>query len=85
VEINCALSEAEREVVRDGVVIIGAGNLPSTVPLRASETGGPARFRDSLARSPRSPPLPSMGTIPGVKESCSPPVARIGYPLASYA
>jgi NAD(P) transhydrogenase subunit alpha len=34
---NCALTEPGREVVRHGVVIIGAMNLPSTMPVHASE------------------------------------------------
>ena len=34
---NCALTEPGQEVVRYGVVIIGPQNLPSTVPLQASE------------------------------------------------
>ncbi len=34
---NCALTEPDREVVRHGVVIIGPTNLPSTMPLHASE------------------------------------------------
>jgi len=34
---NCALTEPDREVVKGGVLIIGASNLPSTVPLHASE------------------------------------------------
>ncbi len=34
---NCALTEPGREVVRHGVVIIGATNLPSTVPFHASQ------------------------------------------------
>jgi NAD(P) transhydrogenase subunit alpha len=34
---NCALTEPGQEVVRHGVVIIGATNLPSTVPLHASQ------------------------------------------------
>ena len=34
---NCALTEAGREIVRHGVMIIGPMNLPSTVPFQASE------------------------------------------------
>ncbi len=34
---NCALTEPDREVVKGGVVVIGAGNLPSTMPTHASE------------------------------------------------
>jgi NAD(P) transhydrogenase subunit alpha len=34
---NCALTEPGREVVRDGVVIAGPVNLPSTVPHHASQ------------------------------------------------
>ena len=34
---NCALTEAGRDVVCDGVVILGPVNLPSTVPLHASQ------------------------------------------------
>ncbi len=34
---NCALTQPDREVVKDGVVIIGARNLPSTMPTHASE------------------------------------------------
>ncbi|MGH7405395.1 MAG: Re/Si-specific NAD(P)(+) transhydrogenase subunit alpha, partial [Candidatus Methylomirabilales bacterium] len=34
---NCALTEPGQEVVRHGVVIIGPTNLPSTVPLHASQ------------------------------------------------
>lgn len=34
---NCALTEPGREVVRHGVVVIGPMNLPSTMPLHASE------------------------------------------------
>lgn len=34
---NCAITEPGREIVRDGVVIIGPVNLPSTVPFHASE------------------------------------------------
>ncbi len=34
---NCALTEPGREIVRHGVVIIGAINLPSTIPFHASE------------------------------------------------
>src|SRR5262249_50738966 len=34
---NCALTEPGQEVVRHDVVIIGAVNLPSTVPFHASQ------------------------------------------------
>jgi NAD(P) transhydrogenase subunit alpha len=34
---NCALTEPGREVVKHGVVISGATNLPSTVPVHASQ------------------------------------------------
>ncbi len=34
---NCALTEPGREVVRHGVLIIGPVNLPSTMPLHASQ------------------------------------------------
>jgi NAD(P) transhydrogenase subunit alpha len=34
---NCALTEPGQEVVKHGVVIIGPINLPSTVPLHASQ------------------------------------------------
>jgi NAD(P) transhydrogenase subunit alpha len=34
---NCALTEADREVVRHGVVILGPTNLPSSMPLHASQ------------------------------------------------
>jgi NAD(P) transhydrogenase subunit alpha len=34
---NCAITEPGREIVRDGVVVIGPVNLPSTVPFHASE------------------------------------------------
>jgi NAD(P) transhydrogenase subunit alpha len=34
---NCALTEPGQEVERHGVVIIGAVNLPSTVPFHASQ------------------------------------------------
>jgi NAD(P) transhydrogenase subunit alpha len=34
---NCALTEPGQEAVRHGVVIIGPKNLPSTVPLHASQ------------------------------------------------
>jgi len=34
---NCALTEPGREIVRHRVVIIGAINLPSTIPFHASE------------------------------------------------
>lgn len=34
---NCELSEAGQVVVKEGVTIIGAGNLPATVPFHASE------------------------------------------------
>jgi NAD(P) transhydrogenase subunit alpha len=34
---NCALVEPDREIVRHGVVIIGPTNLPSTVPVHASQ------------------------------------------------
>ena len=34
---NCAFTEPGREIVRHGVVIIGPLNLPSTMPLHASE------------------------------------------------
>jgi NAD(P) transhydrogenase subunit alpha len=34
---NCALTEPGQEVVRHGVVIIGTTNLPSTMPLHASQ------------------------------------------------
>ncbi|MGH7474096.1 MAG: NAD(P)(+) transhydrogenase (Re/Si-specific) subunit alpha, partial [Candidatus Methylomirabilales bacterium] len=34
---NCALTEPGQEVVRHGVAIVGLTNLPSTVPLHASQ------------------------------------------------
>jgi len=34
---NCALTEPDQEVVRHGVAIVGLTNLPSTVPLHASQ------------------------------------------------
>ncbi|HUK41694.1 MAG TPA: Re/Si-specific NAD(P)(+) transhydrogenase subunit alpha [Candidatus Acidoferrales bacterium] len=34
---NCALTEADHEVVRHGVVILGPTNLPSTMPFHASQ------------------------------------------------
>jgi NAD(P) transhydrogenase subunit alpha len=34
---NCALTEPGQEVVRHGVVIVGATNLPATVPFHASQ------------------------------------------------
>ena len=34
---NCALTEPGREVVKHGVVIVGAVNLPSTMPFHASQ------------------------------------------------
>ncbi len=34
---NCALTEPGQEVVRHGVVVIGPTNLPSTLPLHASQ------------------------------------------------
>jgi NAD(P) transhydrogenase subunit alpha len=34
---NCALTEPGREVVKHGVVIVGAVNLPATMPFHASE------------------------------------------------
>ena len=34
---NCALTEPGQEVIRHGVVVIGPTNLPSTVPLHASQ------------------------------------------------
>jgi NAD(P) transhydrogenase subunit alpha len=34
---NCALTQPDREVVSDGVVILGPTNLPGTMPLHASE------------------------------------------------
>lgn len=34
---NCALTEPGEEVVKHGVIVIGPTNLPSTVPLHASE------------------------------------------------
>jgi len=34
---NCAVSEAGRDIVRHGVTIIGALNLPSTIPVHASQ------------------------------------------------
>ena len=34
---NCALTEADREVIRDGVVILGPTNLPSTMPFHSSQ------------------------------------------------
>lgn len=34
---NCALTEADREVVRHGVIILGPTNLPSTLPFHSSQ------------------------------------------------
>ncbi len=34
---NCALTEADREVISDGVLILGPTNLPSTMPLHSSQ------------------------------------------------
>ena len=34
---NCALTEADREVVRHGVTILGPTNLPSTMPFHSSQ------------------------------------------------
>jgi proton-translocating NAD(P)+ transhydrogenase subunit alpha len=34
---NCALTEADKEVVRYGVVILGPTNLPSTMPIHSSQ------------------------------------------------
>jgi NAD(P) transhydrogenase subunit alpha len=34
---NCALTEADREVVRHGVIILGPTNLPSTMPFHSSQ------------------------------------------------
>lgn len=34
---NCALTQPDQEIVRHGVVIIGPTNLPSTVPIHASQ------------------------------------------------
>ena len=34
---NCVLSHADQEVVHDGVTILGPTNLPSTIPLHASQ------------------------------------------------
>ena len=34
---NCALTEADREVVRHGVIILGPTNLPSTMPSHSSQ------------------------------------------------
>jgi len=34
---NCTLSELNKTVVKHGVIIIGEGNLPSLLPLNASE------------------------------------------------
>ena len=34
---NCALTQAGKEVVHNGVTIIGAENLPSTIPVHASQ------------------------------------------------
>ena len=34
---NCALTEADREVIRDGVVILGPTNLPSAMPFHSSQ------------------------------------------------
>ena len=37
---NCELTEADKEVVRHGVTIIGPTNLPSTLPVHASQLYG---------------------------------------------
>lgn len=37
---NCALTEADQEVVKHGVVIIGPTNLPSTMPYHSSQLYG---------------------------------------------
>jgi NAD(P) transhydrogenase subunit alpha len=34
---NCALSELDKTVVKNGVTLIGIGNLPSTLATNASE------------------------------------------------
>ena len=34
---NCALTQAGKEVVHNGVTVIGAENLPSTIPVHASQ------------------------------------------------
>ena len=34
---NCALTEADREVVRHGVIVLGPTNLPSTMPFHSSQ------------------------------------------------
>jgi NAD(P) transhydrogenase subunit alpha len=34
---NCELTEPDKEVVKNGVTIIGPTNLPSTVPMHASQ------------------------------------------------
>ena len=34
---TCALTEADREVVRHGVIILGPTNLPSTMPFHSSQ------------------------------------------------
>jgi NAD(P) transhydrogenase subunit alpha len=34
---NCAITEAGKDVVRDGIVVIGPVNLPSTLPFHASQ------------------------------------------------
>src|SRR5204862_4317030 len=34
---NCALSEKDKTVIKNGVIIIGESNLPSLLPLNASE------------------------------------------------
>ena len=34
---NCALSEADREVSADGVLVLGPTNLPSDLPVNASQ------------------------------------------------
>jgi proton-translocating NAD(P)+ transhydrogenase subunit alpha len=34
---NCALTEADREVIKNGVLILGPTNLPSTMPLHSSQ------------------------------------------------
>ncbi len=34
---NCALTQAGKEVIHNGVTIIGADNLPSTIPVHASQ------------------------------------------------
>jgi NAD(P) transhydrogenase subunit alpha len=37
---NCELTEADKEIVRHGVTVLGPTNLPSTVPVHASQLYG---------------------------------------------